>query len=85
MSLTSAMTSLCSRSRCWRRTSFCCRGTDSGQNRQTSVSGPGPSRLGVLVLLVSCSGKHSGSRMLSRPEEGNNPNDYILGNKHFSR
>lgn len=42
MSLTSAMTSLCSSSRCLRRRSFCCRGTDSGQNRHTSSSEPGP-------------------------------------------
>lgn len=65
ISLTSAMTSLCSRSRCLRRMSFCCRGTDSGQKRHTRVSEPVPCRLGVLVLLACCSGKHNGSRMLS--------------------
>lgn len=69
ISLTSAMTSLCSRSRCLRRTSFCCRGTHSGQKRHTSVSEPQACRLGVLVLPACGSGKHNGSRMLSRPGE----------------
>lgn len=64
MSLTSAMTSLCSSSKCLRRTSFCCRGTDSGQNRHTSSSVLEPCRL----ALGGCSGKHSGSSMLSSPE-----------------
>lgn len=68
ISLTSAMTSLCSRRRCLRRTSFCCRGTDSGQNKHRSVSEQGLCRLRALVPPACCSGKHSGSRMLSWPE-----------------
>lgn len=69
MSLTSAMTSLCSISRCLRRTSFRGGGTDSEQNRQTSGSEPGHWTPGELEMSAGWSGKHSGSRMLSLPEK----------------
>lgn len=80
-SLTSAMTSLCSSSRCLRRTSFCCRGTDSGQNRHTSSSTLGPCRLGVLAPSAGCSGKHSGSSMLSWPEEDTHASKFLVCDK----
>lgn len=68
MSLTSAMTSLCSISRCLRRTSFRGGGTDSAEQADQRL-GAGTLNTGGLEVSAGWSGKHSGSRMLSLPEK----------------